>query len=775
MTQLGNEDRRSQVGPQRAPLSLGGASLSSQGAEAKGHLTPLRSAAQAFLDQLIELQLVVPHAVQAFLAESGDRVAKFVDGQTLGSALVEAGLLTPYLLDRIRAGTTYGLVLGNYRVLERIGGGGVAIVFAGEHLHMRRRAAIKVLPVDDDFDPLVLERFYTEMRVLADLHHPNIITAFDAGHLPPPARGMPALHYLVMELVDGGDIEEAVCANGPATIAVGCDWIRQAACGLQEAHDHHLIHRDIKPSNMLLTKQGHVKLVDFGLARQFSSRLTSSSDFLGTVEFMAPEQSRDPTGVSGPADIYGLGASLLWILSGQLPHPQYKNIAQALRALQKDTPRRLRDFLPDAPQELDDLIAHMLERDPAKRPELPIMVVNALTRFAARAHPSWEVLPIEASEPQEAGAAGTEMAPTWCSLALVTDPQLFQELHAALETAGCACVQSTGRDAVVDRIRQEAIDLIVLDMDRPDLDAVALCRRLREHPPRPHLKILTFSAQGSAAEATAALKLGSDGHVARPIEVDLLRAMVQHILLQKDAQVRADQLAESLLLANQQLEQSLEARSRDIRHAEDALLFGLSKMVEFQVGEPAGHTHRLQQYCRVLGAALAHEPSWAEIITPTFLEQLERIVPLHDIGKLGLPDTLLGKPAALTIEEREMMETHTLMGAGILDAISRQHGEAVPFLANAAIVVRYHHERYDGEGYPDGLAGDFIPPAARLVAVADVYDALRRQLPHKPALSHQDTLRHMARESGKQFDPAILRALGRCHAEFDRIFREVAD
>src|SRR5262249_43489908 len=145
---------------------------------------------------------------------------------------------------------------------------------------------------------------YGEMRIQGDLHHPNIATAYDAGRLPPSVHGMPVLLYLVMELVSGGDLEDYVIKHGPVGIAQACDWIRQAACGLQEAHDHHLIHRDIKPSNLLLTDRLQVKLVDFGLAHQFTSQLTEPRALLGTLEYMSPEQSRDASSVGPSADIY---------------------------------------------------------------------------------------------------------------------------------------------------------------------------------------------------------------------------------------------------------------------------------------------------------------------------------------------------------------------------------------------------------------------------------------------------------------------------------------
>src|SRR5256884_8159428 len=119
-----------------------------------------------------------------------------------------------------------------------------------------------------------------------------------------------------MELVPGGDLERYVAEQGPRPVGQACEWVRQAASGLQEAHDRHLVHRDVKPSNLLLDEQGRVKLVDFGLVRQFSSRLTDPRVLLGSVEFMAPEQSHDPSGVGPAADVYGLGATLFWLPTG---------------------------------------------------------------------------------------------------------------------------------------------------------------------------------------------------------------------------------------------------------------------------------------------------------------------------------------------------------------------------------------------------------------------------------------------------------------------------
>jgi putative two-component system response regulator len=307
------------------------------------------------------------------------------------------------------------------------------------------------------------------------------------------------------------------------------------------------------------------------------------------------------------------------------------------------------------------------------------------------------------------------------------------------------------------------------------MDGFEVCKRMRERAPQSHVKIIVVSGNGDTDELAQALPRGADDYIAKPFGVAQMIAKVEHVLKLKAAQEREDWLAEQLRKANDQLRLSLEARAADVRQAQDALLFTVSKMAEAGDGETAGHLRRMRRYTRVLAEQAAKKSPWSGLVDARFLEHLDRCVPLHDIGKIGLPDDVLLKRTPLTEGERRLLRTHPLIGDRILEALGREHGSALEFLGMARGIVRHHHERHDGKGYPDRLAGDAIPAAARLVAVADVYDALRRERAYKPALPHEEAVRILLHKSEGQFDPSLVQAFAACQGEFERVYREIKE
>lgn len=271
--------------------------------------------------------------------------------------------------------------LGEYRLDARIGHGGMGTVYRAVHQKLDRTAAVKLMQRERMLSPESISRFQREMRAVAKLNHPNIVMAYDAGE----SQG---LHFLVMEYVPGWDLASVCQCFGTLPIPVACECIRQTARGLQEMSVHGLVHRDIKPSNLMLTKDGVVKLLDLGLAGLrddgHDERITRDSGPMGTIEYMAPEQARQPHGVDIRADIYGLGCTLFRLLCGFSPFGRtHRNTVQLLMAHNEVPPPKLRDTRPEVPPALEELVNRMLHKRPEDRPQSPEDVIRALEPFGS--------------------------------------------------------------------------------------------------------------------------------------------------------------------------------------------------------------------------------------------------------------------------------------------------------------------------------------------------------------------------------------------------------
>jgi serine/threonine protein kinase len=299
------------------------------------------------------------------------------------SRLVGRGLLTQYQADRARKGRARELVIGHYRILDNLGSGASAVVYKAEHIYLRRRVAVKVLRPTVAQDDEARRRFRSEMRLVAQLDHPNVVIAFDAGEVPGPDATCPRLPYLVMEYVAGQNLEELVRARGPLPVAEACGLAYQVASALAAAHEHILVHRDVKPTNVRVTPAGRAKLLDFGLIRDFQNRITDVGVVIGTIDFMAPEQARDSHAVDIRADIFGLGATLFWCLTAELPFPAGGNLFAELARRQHAPPPSVRVTRPDLPVELDVVLGRMMAVSRDDRYPTPETVMKALVPFLA--------------------------------------------------------------------------------------------------------------------------------------------------------------------------------------------------------------------------------------------------------------------------------------------------------------------------------------------------------------------------------------------------------
>ncbi len=278
--------------------------------------------------------------------------------------------------------------LGEYELLEKLGAGGMGAVYKARHKHLERFVALKVLSADRARDAQAVSRFYREMKAVGRVDHPNVVRATDAREID----GKPVL---VMEYIAGMDLN-AICKRaGRLTAADACEVIRQAALGLQAAHENGLVHRDVKPSNLMLTPNGQVKLLDLGLARlaadasptPAAAEFTGAGMAMGTADYVAPEQVSDARGVDIRADIYSLGCTLYKLLTGQAPFAgaAYRSAFDKMMGHVRDRARPITELRPDLPPPLAAAIERMMAKDRAGRHALPQEVADALTQFAAEA------------------------------------------------------------------------------------------------------------------------------------------------------------------------------------------------------------------------------------------------------------------------------------------------------------------------------------------------------------------------------------------------------
>ena len=275
--------------------------------------------------------------------------------------------------------------LGEYKLLEKLGEGGMGTVFKALHTKLGRVVALKVIRQDRKWSDHAIVRFEREMKAVGALDHPNIVRAYDA-------REVGDTRLLAMELIDGLDLAVLVHHRGALPIADACEVIRQAAVGLQCAYQHGLIHRDIKPSNLMLNRQGQVKLLDLGLARFDSlptgDEVTDTNQAIGTIDYMAPEQFSDGHSVDIRADIYSLGCTFYKLLTGRTPFggPEYPCTAERLMALATKPAPNVQRLRGDVPKEVGQILARMLAKTPAERYLTPGEVADALGPFCIGAN-----------------------------------------------------------------------------------------------------------------------------------------------------------------------------------------------------------------------------------------------------------------------------------------------------------------------------------------------------------------------------------------------------
>ncbi len=291
-------------------------------------------------------------------------------------------------------------------------------------------------------------------------------------------------------------------------------------------------------------------------------------------------------------------------------------------------------------------------------------------------------------------------------------------------------------------------DLILLDVMMPQMDGYAVLTQLKKDPATQDIPVIFVTAMESVVDEEKGLGLGAVDYIMKPIRPAILLARVK-------AHLTIKQAADFLHDKNKYLETEIQRRMQESQVVQNVSIRALAHLAETRDTETGDHILRTQSYVKILAGHLQQFPRFKNTLTDKYCDLVTRSAPLHDIGKVGIPDSVLLKPGKLTADEWAIMKTHAELGAQAIENAEQDVDQTVEFLTLAKEIARWHHERWDGKGYPDGLVGEQIPVSARLMALADVFDALISVRVYKPAMSFDEAREIILAERGKQFDSDI--------------------
>jgi len=306
----------------------------------------------------------------------------------------------------------------------------------------------------------------------------------------------------------------------------------------------------------------------------------------------------------------------------------------------------------------------------------------------------------------------------------------------------------------------EPPDLILLDINMPEMSGYEVCERLKASKRLSGIPVIFLSALKDTEDKVKGFRSGGVDYISKPFQFEEVQARVS-------AHVGLRLLQQRFETDNYHLQELVQVQVKQIADAHMATIFAIARLAEARDRETGRHLERIQILCRLLAAGLSEHPRYKTTVNSAWIRNIFHASPLHDIGKVAIPDRILLKPGPLTFEERAIMETHAALGAQTLSAVRERYPDN-EFIEMGIEVTRWHHERWDGGGYPDGLAGEEIPLSARILAVADCYDGIRSRRRYKAAIPHEETCEMILRESGDHFDPVVT-------AVFEKLAETVGD
>ncbi|MDD4979370.1 MAG: two-component system response regulator [Gallionella sp.] len=312
-------------------------------------------------------------------------------------------------------------------------------------------------------------------------------------------------------------------------------------------------------------------------------------------------------------------------------------------------------------------------------------------------------------------------------------------------------------------------DIILLDVVMPDLDGYDVCEYLKQSPSTRNIPVLFLTSRAEIQDEKRGLEMGAVDYIVKPVSAPILLARLQtHLhLVGIDHQLRTN---------NQYLELEVNKRTAQVKAIQEMTILALANLAETRDTETGNHLIRTQLYIKALAQHLSNHPRFADYLTPDHISLISKLAPLHDIGKVGIPDRILLKPGKYLPEEFEVMKSHPTLGRNAIDrARGTMEGVDTDFFIIAIEIIYCHHEKWDGSGYPQGLVADEIPIPARLMALADVYDALISRRVYKAGMSHAQAYEIISAGCGKHFDPDVFEAFNAIQSQFIYIAERFAD
>jgi putative two-component system response regulator len=303
-------------------------------------------------------------------------------------------------------------------------------------------------------------------------------------------------------------------------------------------------------------------------------------------------------------------------------------------------------------------------------------------------------------------------------------------------------------------------DLILLDITMPEMDGYEVCQNLKSDPKVRDIPVLFISALSQTEEKVKAFEVGGVDYITKPFQFEEVKARV-------DAHLHLYRL-------QQYLAEVVQDQVREIYEQQMGMIFGLAKLAEIRDTDTGKHLERIRELCRLFASELQKMPKYQNHVDNDYVVRIFQASPLHDVGKVGIPDHILLKPGKLTPEEFDIMKTHTVIGAKTLMDV-RQRYPNNQFIRMGIKIALSHHERWDGKGYPEGLVGENIPLSARIMTIVDVYDAVRSKRIYKPPVPHEETCKIILAGAGSQFDPELVNVFASLRRRFQEIWEELQD